>query len=160
MTPRTLLVALSLLASCGKSDKRALLRERVEQYCHDLSRELKRAADKYTQLAPALDSGQLSPETDQLSPIESGIDLTPQARSATMLDVHKRFLFCVGVHRIDEKRRDEISDRATVLTQTLGEQFMIAKLAAAKPMSHADAAKQLAELATLAQEVDKLSLLE
>jgi hypothetical protein len=46
-----------------------------------------------------------------------------------------------------------------VLVQTLREQFPIAKLTA-KPMSHADAAKLLGELAALAQEVDQLPLVE
>jgi hypothetical protein len=164
MTNRTLwIVSLgaALATACSDSKRESKLKRRVGLYCQDLTFKLGQAVEKYGELAPSLDSGQLSPE--QRTRIESSlmidaIGATRDARVAKMLGMNERFLFCTGVRKIDEKRRDELNARVGVLIQALREQCFDARACTLTP--HVEAAKTLAQLAALAREIDQSPLVE
>lgn len=122
------MLAASLSAISCKANGGQDLRDRVDSYCHDFASDLDRAAAKYEKLAPLLDgpltSGQRERITSELA--IDGIGPSDQARGVKMLDVNKDFLFCSGVRQIDEARRNEIIDRAGLITQSVSEQDGVA----------------------------------
>lgn len=164
MTNKALWIAalgVALATACSGRQQDSELKRQVGIFCHDLTFKLDRAAEKYAELAPALDNPQLSPE--QRTRIESllmvdAIGATRDARVAKMIGMYERFLFCTGVRKIDEKRRDEFIGRVGVLTQTLREQCFDARACTLTP--HVEAAKSLAQLATVAREIDESPLVE
>lgn len=160
MFKMSLIGAMLVVAACkGKADGDNLgVGARVDLYCSDFAHFLEHAADEYEQMAPALDGGQQTPEQRNRTAIlfaGDGIGLSSGVRMTRMQDFYKTFLFCITVRQVDQHREDEIEQRLGKLNQTLSEQDLDGAGFPA-PMSHADAAKQLRELATLAREVSGL----
>lgn len=165
MLPSTLgmIMLLALATSCGKTEKKKrALRDRVVDYCRDLSVELDVAAEKYAQLAPIFDgTQQVTTSERQLaeSTMQSdSIGVTPDMRYERLRGFGARFTFCLNVRQLDETATAGIRERFRRLEFTLRNQAL--PDARRQGHTHAEAAKVLDELAALAREVDKLLLLE
>jgi hypothetical protein len=154
-------VFVALLTACTGRQADSELKRRVTFYCHDFTSRLERAVVEYRTLASALDHGQLTPE--QRARIEillelDAIGVTREVRRTKMHDLETRFMFCVGIRKLDEKRRNELYNRGGVLSQTLREQCFDAN--ACTVTSHEAAVHTLEELASIARELHALPLVD
>jgi hypothetical protein len=154
----TFAFALALAVSCSGKHEGLTVSDRVYLYCSDLASGLDLAAKTYERAAPALDSGQLSPEQRQRFAsvfLSDGIGLTFETRLAKMQGIYNQLMFCVSVREIDEARRNAIYERIGKLHQALSEQDLDVP-GIQRAISHVEAAKDLRDLATLAREVSDL----
>lgn len=131
--------------------------ERVDLYCGDLANELDFAADKYNEFAAGLDSDQMPPAQRERvgTLLSTSMPLTLESRGVKMLEIHKRFLFCIGATKINERRANEIELREAALEDEVAEQdFHLPGVH--EGISHVAAVKDIRELAALAREVSRL----
>jgi hypothetical protein len=143
--------------SCKGNDGGLGLSERVDVYCGDLASELDFAADKYNQFAAGLDSNQMPADQRERvgTLLSTSMPLTLEARGVKMLEVHKRFLFCIGATKIDKRREEEVESREAVLEDEVAEQdFDLPGVH--RGISHVAAVKDIRELAALVREVSRL----
>lgn len=176
------IVLLSLVASAACSASKEpdglSLRDQVELYCHDLTRDLDSAAKAYAKVAPLLDGNQLAPDQRrrviQSLQFES-IGATYDARAEKMMAILTRMQFCLGVHKVADA--DTLSTRISVLDQKLREQdvdgtFSSDGSGSSSPQAtamldavrrdhiskHVEAAQLLDQLAALARQIDAAPL--
>ena len=157
MKKHTLLMAALVTTASCKGNSAGELSRRVDSYCADVASNLELAADGYEKVAPALDSGTLTPEQkNRIATLaQEGIGLSNDARMMKMSEVYKAAMFCISVRQIDQSRENVLLERLAKLNQTLSEQNLDAP-EGHRGLSHVDAAKQLRELAGLAREVSAL----
>ena len=94
----------------------------VDGYCRDFETQLKKAAERHRQLAPALDANRLTADQERRAESDlrmTSVGVTEDARYARTWAFSDRLRFCVTVHRIDAHRRDEIDLQDSRISEAL-----------------------------------------